>query len=56
MIKPIHTEKELIEAGEKIIVRRKFVKRDDLVIIVTGLALTKGSTNLIKLHLIGHKD
>lgn len=56
MIKPIGTEKELIEAGEKIIVRRKFVKRDDLVIIVTGLALTKGSTNLIKLHFIGHKD
>jgi len=56
LISPIPNEAKLIEAGEKIIIKRKLVRRDDLVIIVTGLALTKGSTNLIKLHLIGHKD
>lgn len=56
LIDAIRSETSLIEEGEEIIVRRKFVKKDDLIIMVTGLALTKGSTNLIKLHCIGHKD
>ncbi|MBU3915376.1 pyruvate kinase [bacterium] len=56
LIKPIKNTKRLIEAGEKIIVDKKLVRKSDLVIIVTGLALTKGSTNLIKLHMIGHED
>ncbi len=56
LIKPIKNTKRLIEAAEKLITDNKQVKKNDLIIIVTGLALTKGSTNLIKLHLIGHED
>ncbi|MCP4753332.1 MAG: pyruvate kinase [Proteobacteria bacterium] len=56
LIDPIHDATRLIEEGEKILIERKHIKKNDLVIIVTGLALTKGSTNLIKLHTIGRKD
>ncbi len=56
LIKPIKDAKRLIDAAEKLLVDGKYIKKNDLVIIVTGLALTKGSTNLIKLHLVGHED
>lgn len=56
LIPPINDAKRLIEAGEKIIIRKKFAKKNDLVIIVTGLALKSGSTNLIKIHTLGKED
>jgi pyruvate kinase len=56
LIKPIKNTKKLIEAGEKLLIDNKYVRNNDMVIIVTGLALTKGSTNLIKLHLVGQED
>ena len=56
LIPPINDTKRIIEAGEKIIVENKSVKKNDLIVIVTGLALKKGSTNLIKIHRIGHDD
>ena len=36
--------------------RKKLIARGDLVIIVTGLAFTTGSTNLIKIHRVGMDD
>ncbi len=56
LIPPINDAKRLIEAGEKIIISKKFAKKNDLIIIVTGLALKSGSTNLIKIHTIGKED
>jgi len=56
LIKPINDAVKLILEGEKAAIKNKHVKKNDLVIIVTGLALTKGSTNLIKLHTVGRKD
>ncbi|MBU2512537.1 pyruvate kinase [bacterium] len=56
LIKPIKDTKRLIDAAEKLLVDGKYIKDNDLIIIVTGLALTRGSTNLIKLHLVGHED
>ena len=56
LIPPINDTRKIIEAGEKIIVENKFAKKNDLVIIVTGLALKAGSTNLIKIHRIGQED
>ncbi len=56
LIPSINDAKRLIEAGEKIIINNKFAKTNDLIIIVTGLALQSGSTNLIKIHTIGKED
>ena len=56
LIPPINDTKRIIESSEKIIVSNKFAKKNDLVIIVTGLALKSGSTNLIKIHTIGKED
>ncbi|MDY6879010.1 MAG: pyruvate kinase [Thermodesulfobacteriota bacterium] len=56
LIPAINDTKEIIEAGERIIVENKAVKKDDVIVIVTGLALKKGSTNLIKIHRVGRDD
>ena len=32
------------------------LKKNDLLVIITGLALKKGSTNLIKIHRVGQED
>ena len=56
LIAPINDTKGLVDAGEEILINRKFIKKNDLIIIVTGLALTSGSTNLIKIHRTSQKD
>jgi len=56
LIPPINDAKKIIEVGEKILIDNKLVKKNQLVIIVTGLALKSGSTNLIKIHRVGQED
>jgi len=56
LIKPLNDARRLIDLGVKKIVEKNYAKKDDIVIIVTGLALKSGSTNLIKIHAIGHED
>jgi len=56
LIPPISDAKKIIQAGEDILVEKRFLKKEDLIIIVTGLALKKGSTNMIKIHRVGHED
>lgn len=56
LIPPIQDAEGLLEEGEKILVEKGLFKEGDLIIVVTGLALKKGSTNLIKIHRIGHED
>jgi len=56
LIPAINDTRRLIEAGERIVVKKRFARKNDLVIIVTGLALKSGSTNVIKIHRIGKED
>ena len=46
----------LIEASEKLLLQKGLIKNDDLVVLITGLALKSGSTNLIKIHKVGQED
>jgi pyruvate kinase len=56
LISPLDDTKSLIDEGERIILENGFVKENDLVIIVAGLARRSGATNLIKIHRVGRKD
>lgn len=56
LIDPIDNSMGLIHEAERILLSKRYIKKNNLIIIVTGLALTKGSTNLIKLHTIGRND
>ena len=56
LISPLDDTKSLIDEGERIILENGFVKENDLVIIVAGMALKSGSTNLIKIHRVGRDD
>ncbi len=56
LIDPLNDTKQLITAGVEHILNRRFVKRNDLIIIVAGLALKSGTTNLIKIHRVGQDD
>lgn len=56
LIRSVCDTKKLIGEGEKEIVEKGVVQKDDLIVIVTGLALKSGSTNLIKIHRIGKVD
>jgi pyruvate kinase len=46
----------LIEASEKLLLQKGLIKNDDLIVLITGLALKSGSTNLIKIHKVGQDD
>jgi pyruvate kinase len=55
-IADINNTKRLIQASENILVDKQIAKTDDLIIIVIGFGLKKGSTNVIKIHRVGHDD
>jgi pyruvate kinase len=46
----------LIQASEDILIHKRLFQKGDLIVIVIGKGLKKGSTNLIKIHRIGHDD
>ena len=46
----------LIAASENLLVGEKLIKRNDVVVIVIGLAFRTGSTNVVKIHRIGVED
>jgi len=46
----------LIQASEDILIQKRLFQKGDLIVIVIGKGLKKGSTNLIKIHRIGHDD
>jgi len=52
----IKDTKRLISAAEERLIEKQFVTADDRIVFITGLALTSGSTNLIKIHKIGVDD
>ena len=55
-IATIDNTNRLIQASENILVDKKIALQDDLIIIVVGFGLKKGSTNVIKIHRVGHDD
>jgi len=55
-ISEINDAKRLVLASEDILIGKKLFKKGDLIVIVIGKGLKKGSTNLIKIHRIGHDD
>ncbi len=56
LISNIQDTRKLMGAAENLLVRKGVIKKDDLVVIITGLALKSGSTNMIKIHRVGHDD
>jgi pyruvate kinase len=56
IIPPIKDTRRIIEEGVKIMAKKRLIKKNDLLVIITGLALKKGSTNLIKIHRVGQED
>ncbi len=56
IVPSIQDAKRLLDEGEKIMLQNGILRKGDLVIVVTGLALKAGSTNLIKIHRIGYED
>jgi pyruvate kinase len=46
----------LIQASENILIQKKLIQYDDLLVIAIGLGFTEGSTNVIKIHRVGHED
>ncbi|MCP4688751.1 MAG: pyruvate kinase [Desulfobacterales bacterium] len=55
-ISDIEDAKRLVKASENILVNKKIAKKNQLIIIVIGLGLREGSTNVIKIHRIGRED
>ena len=56
LIPKIEDTRKLMDAAEHLLVDKGVLKPDDLVVIITGLALKSGSTNMIKIHQVGHDD
>ncbi len=56
LVSKIQDTRKLMDAAEHLLVDKGVIKEDDLVVIITGLALKSGSTNMIKIHQVGHDD
>jgi pyruvate kinase len=53
----LNTTDEIIRQTEKILIEKKFVKKGDLIIILLGAPVfIKGTTNLMKLHVVGSEN
>jgi pyruvate kinase len=55
-IADIDNAARLVVSSESLLIGKKCVGKDDLVVLVIGMGLTSGSTNIIKLHRVGHDD
>ncbi len=53
LIPPVSDPQKMILMAEKILLQSKRLKNDDRVVVVAGLALQSGSTNMIKIHRMG---
>ena len=52
----IENAARLVEASESLLIGKDSVEKGDLVVLVIGMGLKAGSTNIIKLHRVGHED
>lgn len=55
-IADIEDAPRLIAASQNLLINRDAFQKGDLIVIVIGMGLKKGSTNLIKIHRVGHED
>ncbi|BBO70846.1 pyruvate kinase [Desulfosarcina alkanivorans] len=55
-IADIENAARLVESSERLLMGKNCVRQDDLVVLVIGMGLKSGSTNIIKLHRVGHED
>ena len=55
-IADIDNAARLVASSESLLIGKNCVKKDDLVVLVIGMGLKAGSTNIIKLHRVGHDD
>ena len=55
-ITDIENAARLVEASESLLIGKDWVEKGDLVVLVIGMGLKAGSTNIIKLHRVGHED
>jgi pyruvate kinase len=52
----IENAARLVEASERLLLAKNALQKGDLVVLVIGMGLRAGSTNMIKLHRVGHED
>jgi pyruvate kinase len=52
----IKNAERLVAGSENILLDKKCVERGDLIVLVIGLGLKSGSTNMIKIHRVGSED
>ena len=55
-IADIENAARLVEASESLLIGKSWVQKGDLVVLVIGMGLKTGSTNMIKLHRVGYED
>ena len=55
-IADIENAARLVEASESLLIGKACLQKGDLVVLVIGMGLKTGSTNMIKLHRVGHED
>lgn len=52
----IENAARLVQSSESLLIGKNCLKKGDLVVLVIGMGLKVGSTNMIKLHRVGHED
>jgi pyruvate kinase len=55
-IPEISNVQRLIKSSEHLLINKRFVQEGDLIVMVIGLGLRQGSTNVVKIHRIGFED
>jgi len=55
-IPDIKDARRLITGSENLLMGKKCVAKGDLVVLVIGMGLKRGSTNMIKIHQVGEED
>ena len=55
-IPKINDVQRLIASSENLLLDKKYVQKGDLIVIVIGMGLKEGSTNMIKIHQVGFDD
>jgi pyruvate kinase len=55
-ISNIKDARRLVQASENRLIGKNLVKEGDLIVLVSGMGLKQGSTNMIKIHRVGHED
>jgi len=52
----INDARRLVKGSENLLIEKGLVSKDDLIVLVIGMGLKSGSTNIIKIHRVGHDD